>query len=359
MRGGIARDSEAAAYLEQFLVCAVLSIVTIRTYLLLTGYPQIGGKGVHIAHMLFGGAMMVGAIFALVAFLGRGVRHFAAILGGVGFGFFIDELGKFITSDNNYFFRPTFGLLYLIFVALSLIARAIARARPLSQREYLLNAAATLVDLLERGATPEEMAAATAFLDRSGEHGPLAESLRGAFAAAALQWQARTSPFVRLRAASGQGYRWLVGRRWFQRALTVIFVADAVAALALAIADAVGVGWGAIHRDTRTFVATGNLVASALAAAMIVIGALRLRRSRRSAYRWFKNAMLVAIFVVQPYRFFADQLGALGGMLVDFVLLISVDYLLAEERAAQQAALHTLHGPNAAVSAQQGTTSVS
>ena len=31
---------------------------------------------------------------------------------------FVDELGKFITSNNDYFFEPTVGLLYLLFVLL-------------------------------------------------------------------------------------------------------------------------------------------------------------------------------------------------------------------------------------------------
>ncbi len=37
--------------------------------------PELGGHGLHIAHLLWG-------------------------------GFFIDELGKFITQDNDYFFKP-------------------------------------------------------------------------------------------------------------------------------------------------------------------------------------------------------------------------------------------------------------
>ena len=44
---------------------------------------------------------MVLAIGLLVTFLGRSPRFPSAVVGGVGFGFFIDELGKFITSDNT------------------------------------------------------------------------------------------------------------------------------------------------------------------------------------------------------------------------------------------------------------------
>jgi hypothetical protein len=56
---------------------------------------------------------MVIAIGLLLTLLGRGPRVPAAIVGGVGFGFFIDELGKFITEDNNYFFEPAAALIYL------------------------------------------------------------------------------------------------------------------------------------------------------------------------------------------------------------------------------------------------------
>ena len=61
-------------------------------------------------------------------------------IGGIGFGFFIDELGKFITADNNYFFKPAAGLIYLIFVGLFLGSRAYQRRRGLNEDERVRNA---------------------------------------------------------------------------------------------------------------------------------------------------------------------------------------------------------------------------
>ena len=58
-----ARNMEATRLLERFFVSAVVTVLLIRAWLGLTGYPQIGGGGLHIAHMLFGG---IGMLIALV-----------------------------------------------------------------------------------------------------------------------------------------------------------------------------------------------------------------------------------------------------------------------------------------------------
>ena len=50
-----ARSVEAAKLLERFFVSGVVTVLLTRGWLALTGYPQIGGDGLHIAHMLFGG----------------------------------------------------------------------------------------------------------------------------------------------------------------------------------------------------------------------------------------------------------------------------------------------------------------
>jgi pimeloyl-ACP methyl ester carboxylesterase len=96
-----------ADLLDSFLVSAIATVVIIRIFLEATGYPQLGGGGLHIAHVLGGGLGMLVAIVLLLLYLTPATRLIAAEVGGVGFGAFVDELGKFVTSDNDYFFKPT------------------------------------------------------------------------------------------------------------------------------------------------------------------------------------------------------------------------------------------------------------
>src|SRR5439155_6060268 len=124
----------------------------------------------HIAHVLIGGALMTASIVLLLAFLGNKVRWFASLLGGMGFGLFIDELGKFITSDNNYFFQPTVALIYVVFIGLFLWFRSIERQN-LTASELVANAASIVEDALVSGASREDVARALRYGERSGVQG--------------------------------------------------------------------------------------------------------------------------------------------------------------------------------------------
>src|SRR5687767_1548428 len=119
-RGIFYRNVRARDQLEIFLLSAASSLLLVRFYLHVAGYPQIGGGGLHIAHMLWGGALMLVALTITLSFLGARAQWIVAVVGGAGFGVFIDELGKFITHDNNYFYQPAVGLIYAIFIVLYL-----------------------------------------------------------------------------------------------------------------------------------------------------------------------------------------------------------------------------------------------
>ncbi|MEU1205666.1 hypothetical protein [Nocardia sp. NPDC005825] len=110
-------------------VCFGLTVVITRLYLMAAGYPKIGGSTYHIAHALFGGLLLVIACLVMFLFAGRGSLTTAAALSGVGLGLFIDEVGKFITSDNDYFFPLAAPIIYLAFLLIVLVARYAARSR--------------------------------------------------------------------------------------------------------------------------------------------------------------------------------------------------------------------------------------
>lgn len=121
-----ARNPGADRLVEHFLIVAATTIVVTRVFLGLTGYPELGGPGLHIAHMLWGGVLMLAALFMVLIFVGRQAKHAAALVGGAGFGLFIDEVGKFVTRDNDYFFQPSFAIMYGVFVVLFMLFRQLS-----------------------------------------------------------------------------------------------------------------------------------------------------------------------------------------------------------------------------------------
>src|SRR5256714_12396884 len=104
-----------ADLLDTFLVSAIATLIVIRIFLEATGYPQLGGGGLHIAHVLWGGLGMLVAIVLLLLYLSPTTRLVAAVIGGAGFRAFVDQPGKFVTADHNYFFKPTAAILYALF----------------------------------------------------------------------------------------------------------------------------------------------------------------------------------------------------------------------------------------------------
>lgn len=122
LRLGLPRDPAASSHLAGFVVASVVTVLLTRAFLAATGYPQIGGGGLHVAHVLWGGLLMALAFVVLLSFAGPVARPLGALLGGVGFGLFVDEVGKFVTADNDYFYEPTAALIYAVVVALVLLA---------------------------------------------------------------------------------------------------------------------------------------------------------------------------------------------------------------------------------------------
>jgi hypothetical protein len=73
--------------------------------------------------VLWGGLFMITGAILLLTYYGEKIREISAIITGIGWGLFIDEIGKYLTKDNNYWFQPAIIFIYISFVCLFLIYR--------------------------------------------------------------------------------------------------------------------------------------------------------------------------------------------------------------------------------------------
>ena len=334
----LVRSIDAGGYLESFLVATVASILGLRLYLHLANYPQVGGHGLHIAHMLWGGLLMMVALVLVLAFLGRKIQRIAAIVGGIGFGLFIDELGKFITSDNDYFYQPTIAIIYVILVLLFMAFRAIEREQTMSDVESLANALDMIKETLFDRVQTDQRDRALKLLQQVRGDSRLTGAINQALQLVECVPPAPPGVLARTTARLRAIYRQVIEYRWFRRLIVGLFVLQAIGFVATAIATVLADPNFTIRDPNIDIHDAGDLFGSTLASIMTVIGAVRLRWSRIEAYTWFRRCQLVSIFIVQVFAFYTEQLAALSWLALDVLLLMMLDYMIREEREAEAAA---------------------
>jgi hypothetical protein len=324
----ITRSSDAGLFLETFLVAAVAAAILVRSYLALTGYPKVGNGELHIAHMLWGGLLMLVGIVVLLLFLDRPLQHAAAFVAGIGFGIFLDEIGKFVTRDNDYFFRPAIALIYVVFVALFLVLRAVLSAPMLNPREAQANVLELLEGALD-GALDPRARAQIAGLLRASPNEPLTIALRAY--ASTLEDQRPVVPWVASTAGTlDRAYRRAVGNRFFEVAavaLVAVYSIGSLVAVGLLITSE-----GGISADAATVQALATFAGSLL----VLRGIPDLWRNRVDAYRWFQRGILVWILVAQPFVFYGSQLAGLVGLTFDLVAYAVVRYLISREHVIHE-----------------------
>jgi hypothetical protein len=261
--------------LEWFLLSAVTMILIIRTQLWLTHYPQLGGNGLHIAHLLWGGLFMVISIWFGLIYLNRWSRAVLAILGGIGFGFFIDEYRQ------------------------------------------------------------EEAERAGRLLDMADQSDPMVGRAREMFREAGV---APSRPPSWLSRFAGRVHKWiksLTTRPHFEGAVIAVVLLWGLATLSSAIA--LDLDLGGIQDSQGSDVDQGVIGSleslSALVSVILIgYGAWAMARGRHAlAYRYFGRALLVSILVTRVFIFIESQFAAVFGLAVDLILYAAISEIASQD----------------------------
>jgi hypothetical protein len=152
------RRDAAESYLSIALLSFAASVSLTRFYLTLTGYPQIGSGELHIAHALWGGLLLVMAALLPLIIANRWVYTASALLAGVGLGLFVDEVGKFITQRNDYFYPTAAPIIYTFFLLAILLFLNVRRFTDTNPHAELHRALGQIQELLVHPLTAKERA---------------------------------------------------------------------------------------------------------------------------------------------------------------------------------------------------------
>lgn len=339
------RNLDAFYYAEIFLVCAVSAVLGIRLFLHLTGYPQIGNSTLHIAHMLWGGLLMLAALIMLFSFIGKRIEMWAAILGGAGFGTFIDEVGKFVTSDNNYFFEPSVAIMYVVLVLVVLALHMIRTGWTFTGKEYLVNALKGLEEAALSDLDEDEKKKVLFYLDRCDPGDPLTLPIRDLIIGAEPLPSPAPGLYTRLKDGFADYYERVAETDYFRRAVAIFFLLQLFITLGyvLFLTLYIGLGVGkhfdvqALHRVSLemtdlTLMDKLRMSSSLLSGVFVFLGIYYMRRSRLKAYMMFERSVLVSILLTYVFIFYKEQFAALTGLAFNIVILIGLRILIRQEQ---------------------------
>jgi hypothetical protein len=148
IRSAVRREN-AESYLLISLVVFGVTVIAVRIFLQLTGFPQIGNSVLHIAHALWGGLLLFIAVLLPLLFANRWAFQASALLSGIGVGLFIDEVGKFITQANDYFYPPALPFIYGFFLLTVFVYLFFRRPHRQDPRSAMYHALEGLQDALD------------------------------------------------------------------------------------------------------------------------------------------------------------------------------------------------------------------
>lgn len=320
------RDIDSGNFFENFLIASISTVIIIRLLLFLTDYPMISWSNYHIGHVLFGGVIMALAIFILLIFVNKEAKTFASILGGIGFGTFIDEIGKFITKDANYWYRPSIALIYVTFILLFLLTRFVEKHFKYRKEEYAINALDALKEAVLHDLDSNEKKKSLSLLTKAKDD-EVTKILKETVKKFDDIKPVEVSFITKIKRGVKKIYFKFRDKPIFINSIIFVFAIISIYNLLIA----------ASHLFNINSFLDFALTVFPLTSSLIVIYGIYLLlfkgKSRKVVFVYFKYALLISIFLTQYFRFVYSQLSAVSNLLLDLIILNIIQYSIREESA--------------------------
>jgi hypothetical protein len=352
----------AERYLLWTLLSFAASVSLTRLFLWATGFPQVGRGELHIAHVLWGGLLLFIAALVPLILANRWVYRLSALLAGAGVGLFIDEVGKFITRSNDYFYPAAAPIIYVFFLLTVLLYLQVRRPPSTDARTALYRVFDDLQEVIDHDLDPQERADIEERLRNiasraeSPELARLANELLHFFTVDSLYLVPRVPNLWE----RWMGRLWALETRWVkQRRLKAILVGGLLSLGALALADLAQLLWAVrspelLQRVLANLIAESRIAAAsglgwflALVALQGAVGLLLLIAAgllaagqERQGIRLGYLGLLLSLTAVDLLVFYFDQFSAILPALIQFGLLLGMlfyrrRYLTVREESRQ------------------------
>jgi len=335
-------------YLLLMLLSFGGSVALTRLLLELTGYPQLGSGGIHIAHVLWGGLLLYLAALLPLILANRWVYVLGAVLGGVGVGLFIDEVGKFITQTNDYFEPLAAPIIYAFFLLSVLLYFRVSRPVARDPRAELYQVLEAMEEVLDHDLDAQERQELEQRLTRVSQDdrhpafsrlaGELLEFLRSDQLRLASQtpgrlqrWLQRLSRFEerwltrpRLRAGLAGGLAAL-GAYWSAHAAGLLLGGGSAARLGEKLSELVALGRLPSERGLDLF--SLQLALEGAVGGLVLLGAVLLLAGNEPwglALSYF--GLLLTLAGVNLLTFYFEQFSTIMAASVQLLLLLGVSY---------------------------------
>lgn len=338
------RQQAADSFLIMTIVSFAMTVIVVRVFLQLTGYPQVGDSTFHIAHLLWGGLLLFAALVIMLVWANHWVLWAASLSGGIGVGLFIDEVGKFITQDNDYFFPLAFPIIYAFLLICVWLYLRVRRTRAEDARSLLYHALEDLKQVLDhdldpferrqlvnnlnaamtKTQNPNEQRLAKALLDFAR-----AEDMRLALQPNAIERTWDWTKFIAARWPSRRAFKWLLIAGFAWAAVTSLFEIGALWAIlggafqntALpAFVIQSGKSQYELNSPTLLVIHASSILITGLMCAAAAL--MLLARRERRGLRLGSLAMILSLTVVSLLTFYFSQLYAVTDAVSQLVLLL-------------------------------------